>query len=409
MAGKSKKLRIPSYRKHKPTGQAVVTIGERDIYLGKHGSAASHQEYNRLIAEYAGAGGAPLTSNGNHDRTIAELLAAFLKFAKAYHTHGEQVTFASSMKPLKELYSRTKVTDFGPLSLKAVRQKMVESGLARSTVNRYVNRVRHIFKWGCENELVPSNVLLALKAVAGLRYGRSEAREAEPVKPVPEAFVDAVLPHVAPAVAAMIELQRFAGMRSGEVVIMRGREINTSGKVWLYSPSAHKTAHRGHERKIYLGPKAQEIVRPFLKTDLDAYLFSPVDSVSSMNNERHANRKTPLSYGNSPGTNRAKKPKRKPGNVYSVASYRRAIERGITKENKLRRKEAKRDGIPADQVALVPHWHPHQLRHNAATALRREYGIEVARIILGHRSAAITEVYAEVDHTKALDVMSLIG
>lgn len=37
-------LRIPSYRRHKPTGQAVVTIGGRDIYLGKHNTAASRAE-----------------------------------------------------------------------------------------------------------------------------------------------------------------------------------------------------------------------------------------------------------------------------------------------------------------------------------------------------------------------------
>ena len=68
--------------------------------------------------------------------------------------------------------------------------------------------------------------------------------------------------------------------------------------------------------------------------------------------------------------------------------------------------EAKAHGIDADQVELVPHWHPHQLRHNAATNLRREHGIEIARIILGHRSPAITEVYAEVDHARAVDVMA---
>ncbi len=66
-------------------------------------------------------------------------------------------------------------------------------------------------------------------------------------------------------------------------------------------------------------------------------------------------------------------------------------------------------GVDADQVELIPHWHPHQLRHNAATALRREHGIETARIILGHRSPAITEVYAEVDHARAISVMAEVG
>jgi integrase len=54
-------------------------------------------------------------------------------------------------------------------------------------------------------------------------------------------------------------------------------------------------------------------------------------------------------------------------------------------------------------------WHPHQLRHNAATRLRKEFGIEAARVVLGHRSASATEVYAEVDQMRAADVMSRVG
>jgi hypothetical protein len=48
--------RVPSYRRHKPTGQAVVTINGRDLYLGKWNSAASKDEYDRLIAEFLANG-----------------------------------------------------------------------------------------------------------------------------------------------------------------------------------------------------------------------------------------------------------------------------------------------------------------------------------------------------------------
>ena len=54
-------------------------------------------------------------------------------------------------------------------------------------------------------------------------------------------------------------------------------------------------------------------------------------------------------------------------------------------------------------------WHPHQLRHNAATELRKEFGLEAARIILGHRSAAITEVYAERSEEQAIEAMAKVG
>lgn len=112
-----------------------------------------------------------------------------------------------------------------------------------------------------------------LEAVRGLARGRSEARESEPVKPVPDAFVDAVKPLVAPQVWAMVELQRFTGMRPGEVTKMRTCDLDTSGKVWVYTPSSHKTEWRGHERHIYIGPRAQRVLKPWVRPELDAYPF----------------------------------------------------------------------------------------------------------------------------------------
>jgi len=49
------------------------------------------------------------------------------------------------------------------------------------------------------------------------------------------------------------------------------------------------------------------------------------------------------------------------------------------------------------------------LRHLAATNLRREFGIEIARAVLGHSKVDMTEVYAEMDAAKAKDAMSKLG
>ncbi len=54
-------------------------------------------------------------------------------------------------------------------------------------------------------------------------------------------------------------------------------------------------------------------------------------------------------------------------------------------------------------------WHPHQLRHNAATNLRKEFGVELARIILGHATAFTTEIYAEADRQQAIEVIAKVG
>ena len=74
----------------------------------------------------------------------------------------------------------------------------------------------------------------ALRRVAGLRKGRSEARETTIVEPVAEESIRASLPHLSPQVAAMIQLQHLCGARPREVVSIRPCEVDTSGDVWLY-------------------------------------------------------------------------------------------------------------------------------------------------------------------------------
>jgi hypothetical protein len=48
--------RVPKYRHHKPTGQAVVTLSGKDHYLGPRKTATSRAEYDRLIGEWLAAG-----------------------------------------------------------------------------------------------------------------------------------------------------------------------------------------------------------------------------------------------------------------------------------------------------------------------------------------------------------------
>lgn len=47
---------VPKYRKHRASGQAVVTLNGQDHYLGPHGTKASSVEYDRLIAEWLAHG-----------------------------------------------------------------------------------------------------------------------------------------------------------------------------------------------------------------------------------------------------------------------------------------------------------------------------------------------------------------
>jgi integrase len=111
---------------------------------------------------------------------------------------------------------------------------------------------------------------------------------------VSEAAVEATLPHVSPQVGAMIRLQPLTGMRPGEVVLIRACDIDRSETAWTYRPERHKMQHLGHERPIFLGPKAQEVLRPFLKLDPTAHLFSPREAEEARYARRRSEARAPL-------------------------------------------------------------------------------------------------------------------
>jgi integrase len=125
-------------------------------------------------------------------------------------------------------------------------------------------------------------------------------------------------------------------------------------------------------------------------TPLHRPVFSPADAQAEVRQRRHEQRTTPMSQGNTPGSNVADEPKRAPRSGYDVASYRRAIYRACDK-------------------ASVPRWSPNRLRHLFATEVRRDHGLEAAQVLLGHTKADVTQVYAERDMAKAKSVAAKVG
>ena len=175
----------PKYRKHKQSGQAIVTLSGRDFLLGPHGTKASRSEYDRLVSEWI-ANGRRLRPDT--DITVVEVVNAYRRFAERYYRKNGAVTreygcIKEALKIVRELYGRTTANDFGPLALKAVRQRMIDNGWSRGYINKSIGRIRRCFKWAVENELVRPDMYHGLMAVSGLRKGRSEAREPDPVQP----------------------------------------------------------------------------------------------------------------------------------------------------------------------------------------------------------------------------------
>ena len=264
--------------------------------------------------------------------SVVEVINAYRKFAQSYYCKNGQVTrefgcIKEALSLVRQLYGRTLANDFGPLALKAVRQKMIERGWSRSYINKAIGRVRRCFKWAVENELVSPGNVQALTAVARLRKGRTEAKELPPIVPVSESAVDATIPHLNPVVADMVRLQRLAGMRPTDVCNLRPCDVDRSGSVWVFRPESHKTEHHDRERVIFIGPKGQDELRPYLLRPAEAHCFSPAEGEAKRRASRHEQRRTPLSCGNRPGTNRSAAPKRAARDHYDTNSYRRAIHR----------------------------------------------------------------------------------
>jgi len=406
--------KVPSYCHHKASGRAVVRINGRDHYLGFYGTPESYERYERQLAEWRLRGEervAQQASGAIFDASaslmVNALLLRYMAFAETYYVDAqgqpskELTDMKYALRPVRKLYGRILARDFGPLALKAVRQYMIEEGkLCRGVTNARINRIRRVFKWAVSEELAPKGTYEALRAVDGLRRGRTTARETEPVRPAPQMAVDAVINAVSPQIAAMIQVQQLAAMRPCEVVAMRACAIDMSDDIWIYQPYEHKNRWRGYDRHIPLGPKAQAILKPFLTLSTTAYLFSPIAAEQWRNGQRTKDRKTPMTPSQTKRKQIKKAPKRPKKDHYSVPAYARAIKYGIRKVNRQREKENR---------PQIPHWCPLQLRHSRATEVRKQYGIEAAQVVLGHARADVTQVYAERNFDAAIRIARETG
>jgi integrase len=396
---------------------------------GGYDSPESRTAFARLQLELEAG---PVITSYPHLRSVSEVLLAYLTHATAHYRgpDGQPTDELRHVKTVcrhvRELYGNTPCDRFGPLALKAVRQRFIALGWSRKTVNARVERIRRIFKWAAADELLPPAVYHALAAVAGLQRGRTSARETEPVRPVADVVVHATLPHLNRHVRGLVEFQRLTGCRPGEACSVRRVDLDMSGPVWRYRPPQHKGAWRGKGRVIPVGPQAQSVLRGFFTDDPSECLFSPARAVAELLAERAARRATPrwASHVARNAGKRVARRKRPPADRYTRLSYltavTRACDRAFPPAGDVARRE--RESVAKWWARLTDEereqvkdwrqshrWHPNQLRHSFATRVRKEYGLEAAQVLLGHARADVTQVYAERNEQLAAAVAEKIG
>jgi integrase len=348
-------------------GRAYATdpATRKPVYFGRAGPAAQ-RKYAEWVARLADrreqvASGQP----AGVVPTVSRLVLDYLSHADRYYRKRgkpttEPGTIRQALRPLVELYGTEPADRVGPSQLKAVRSAMERAELARGHVNDQVGRIKRVFKWAVEHELVPPAVLLGLQAVAPLKRGRTEAPEEESVEPVELAMVLATLPLLAPPWRALCECHLAIGCRADEVRQLRGADIDRSAVPWVFTPDSHKTEHLKGRKEILLGAAARQVLTPLLAAKPPGDWLFP-----GRGRGRHAGR-----YAG-PAT---------------VSGYRQAVEAACLR-------------------AGQPHWTPLQIRHSVATWVRAKFGLEAAQHVLGHSRADVTQLYAERNKALAIRVV----
>jgi len=446
--------KTPRYRKRHDRNQAIVTLTDsetgrrRDYWLGAPGSRESRERYHRVVAEWESAGrrlpepepalaARHAPAEEPDGVTVSAVCVRFWRDRGPRLEGRDRGHFRTLIRLLRRSYGGTPAASFGPLRLQRLRDDMARGDTTGETnrrpwsvtyANAQVRRLCRVFRWAASQELVPAAVYQQLLAVEPLRAGKCDAKPPRVVTPVPDEAVDATLPFLASPVRAVVLLQRLTGARPSELLELRRGDIDTDAApgVWAARPRRHKTQGLGRTREIFLGPRAQEVLAPFMSRGAQEFLFSPREAEAERRAARAAARKTPISCGNRAGTNRKPEPMKSAGDRYDARSYYRAVQyacdaafpppaplaKGDWETRAEWRARLKKSGLDKRlaEWRQEHRWFPYQLRHAAATALRRAHGLEASALALGHASARVTDaVYAQRDQKKVADLMRRVG
>lgn len=404
--------KLPEVRLHKRSGNGRVFLNGREHWVGRYGSPEAKARYAELIAAYVTSGGtsieatqatpprpAPLAA----DLTVGELAVKWMRdientrpdYKQSSLWHGA-VAASRAIRP----FATMSVTEFGSRALLDVQRLLIETPIpprpkrgrpkatakpqyrTRRYINDVIGRVRQMFHWGVLRELVPDDRVKALEIVPALAYGTTKAKESKARKPVRPSIVKATLPHLTAEMADLVWFMRLTGCRPSEAARMKLCRIRDRDKpVWRYVPKRHKTSHKGKQRHIPIGPKAQAIILAHTAgRDPREHVFTPQRSVPQRKPRNGVISIEP------------RKPSPRVGAKFKKDAILRSVHRAIEKANKA----AGANGQPP-----LPHWTPYQLRYTRLREIRKQEGREAARAVAGHSRATMTDHYAPANWSRA--------
>lgn len=399
--------REPGYCRHKATNQAYVNLGGQVFYLGEYGSEKSKERYNRLKSDWLlNPHAVKKKVKASSKPVMSDLCLKYLEWAEKYYRSAESKHMEYACRPIEALFATLLCDDFGPDQFEACQQWWVNQKVTRQYCNKQYWRLLRVIRWGVRKKMLPPKIDDIIKEVKPLKRGRCDAPESAPVLPVLDNVVEKTLKNCTPVVADMVRFQQLVGCRPGEVCAVTPAMVDRTSDVWIIKLDHHKTAHHGKERLIYCGPKAQAILSKYLLRGKDEPCFSPAESERQRQEARRAARKTKVQPSqidrSKPGATKL------PRDAYDTNTYCRAIKYACTKAFPPP-KEIKKDKQKLKEWKDSYTWSPNQLRHATATAVRKSFGLEGAQLVLGHSNAQVTQIYAERDSAKAIEIARRIG
>lgn len=304
-------------------------------------------------------------------QTISELIERYRTHCHDYYRKGERLTSQVFVVNAAMIRLAAVAGDIPPrsmdvITLEQVRQLMVLQKLDRRTVNKYVAAIVQMFEWAAVREFCQVDLPDRLKLLPNLKIGRTPAKDAPPKRSVPTTQLKATLRYLKrvwqedrspmrgqPALMlwTMIAVQLRTGMRPNELCQLRWSLIDAQKDLWIYRvpKEVNKTQHHGIEREVFIGPEAQRWL-------LTWSMVSPGD------------RLFPITRN----------------------SYRQKLTRWLKR-------------------GRIEHWHPHQLRHNFATAIERQDDAKAAQVLLGHAHLKTTKGYIDPNAQRAMDLIRRLG
>lgn len=388
----------PPYLLHQATGRGYSTLHGRRHYFGPYQDQSSREAYERFRLQWLAQNG-PTLVEAKPGEPLADILPRYLREVEPAISPKEFSDVKRTLTGLVDRFGDLWPDAFRSMQFKSLRQEWIGAGNHKGTIAKKTDRVRRWFRWMVENELCSietQGVLLAIGPAPNLP-------ENDDVEPVPIHDYVRTIRRVTPQVRAIARVQLLGGPRPGETCRMRGCEITQKGMVrighrsfrlpegvWLFRPTkvdGLPDKKKGtNKTTIYLfGPKAQAVLRPWMRSNPSEYLFQPREAQAAA---RKVRKKTPSQEARD-WTRRKGNPRYR--DHYAVFSYRQAITRAAAR-------------------AGVPHWFPHQLRHTFTTRMDTlTDDLLTVSTLLSHERPDTTLIYLQRKLREAAKTAARLG